>query len=456
MRINQIAGITIYSIVLLIGPDANAQQHSNVLIQLLQLAEKNYPLLKSKMLDVQVAQKGVIATRNTLIPSLDASYQINYATYNNITGMAYSQFLVPISGPPVAENIFNGVFGSITSLLLNWQPVTFGQRNAQIEVSKAGLQYADADAQNEIFQHKTKVINTYLDVLTTNELVKVNQNNLIRTTTNMKEVKSLVISGIRPGVDTALFKSEISKAKVDLLNNQKYQEQAIINLAQLLATDSIILCTDTLFFTRLPENLHEKDSVNHPLINLYKSSVEMSLARKKVLSKTTMPVLGVWGTMFARGSGVSYNNVADAKDGLSFQRYNYGIGFQISMPLLQVARIHPQLQQQDFLIQSNREKLSEVELQLKKQQELADTTIENAFSIVKETYYFLESAQFSYKAIRSRYQAGLTNFADLIQAQYALIKAETDYKLAYMSVWKAFLFKAAVNGNLNLFINQLN
>ena len=43
-----------------------------------------------------------------------------------------------------------------------------------------------------------------------------------------------------------------------------------------------------------------------------------------------------------------------------------------------------------------------------------------------------------------------------MQAQYALIKAETDYKLAYMGVWKALLFKAAVNGDLNLFINEVN
>ena len=182
----------------------------------------------------------------------------------------------------------------------------------------------------------------------------------------------------------------------------------------------------------------------------------MSLARKKALSKTIMPVLGVWSTLYARGSGISYNNEVNSTDGLSFQRYNYGVGLQISMPILQVARIHPQLQQQSFLIESNKEKLNEIELQLKKQQEMADTTIKNAFAIVKESNLFLESARFSYKAIESRYQSGLNNFADLIQAQYALIKAETDYKLAYMSVWKAFLYKAAVNGDLNLFINQLN
>ena len=456
MRINQITGIVFYSMVMLIGLEATAQQQSNTLSQLLQLAEKNYPLLKSKMLDVQAAQKGVNVSKSTLIPSMDASYQMNYATYNNITGMAYPQFLVPISGPPTADNNFNGVFGSATSLLLNWQPVTFGQRNAQVDVSKAGLQYANADAQNEIFQHKTKVINAYLDVLTADELVKVYQNNLKRTATNLQAVQSLVISGVRPGVDTALFKAEVSRAKVELLNSQKYKEQARIYLSQLLASDYNITYTDTLFFSRLPVNLLTIDSVKHPLVNLYNSNMAISLARKKVLSKTTMPTLGVWSTMYARGSGISYNGTLKATDGLGFQRYNYGIGFQLSMPLLQFAKIRPQLQQQNFLIQSNQEKLNEIELQLKKQQELADTTINNAFAVAKESPLFLESAQFSYKAIQSRYQSGLTNFADLIQAQYALIKAETDYKLAYMGVWKAILYKAAVNGNLNLFINQVN
>ena len=72
----------------------------NSLKELLQLAESNYPFLKSKALDVQAAQKNIDVSKNTITPSLDASYQLNYATYNNITGMAYPQFLVPISGPP--------------------------------------------------------------------------------------------------------------------------------------------------------------------------------------------------------------------------------------------------------------------------------------------------------------------------------------------------------------------
>ena len=456
MKIKQIAAIVFSSIFLLIGSYATAQQQPNTLLQLLQLAEKNYPLLKSKMLDIQAAKKGIDVSKSTLVPSLDASYQMNFATYNNITGMSYPQFLIPISGPPSTGNNYNGVFGSATSLLLNWQPITFGQRKSQVDYSKAGLDYANADFGNEVFQHKVKVINTYLDLLTATELIGVYQNNLKRTDANLKAVQSLVISGIRPGVDTALFKAEVSKAKVELLNSQKYKEQVRINLSQLLATDNVDISNDTSFFSKVPKDLLNVDSIEHPLINLYSSNVEISVSRKKVLSKTMMPTLGVWGTTYARGSGISYDGIVKSTEGLGFQRFNYGVGLQLSVPLLQFVKVKPQLKQQDFVIQSNQEKLKQIELELQKQKELADTIFTNAFEVVKESPLFLESAQFSYRALQSRYQSGLANFADLIQAQYVLAKAEADYKLAYMGLWKAILYKSAVSGNLNLFINQVN
>jgi outer membrane protein len=381
---------------------------------------------------------------------------LNYATFNNITGMAYPQFLVPISGPPASSNDMSGVFGSATSLLLNWQPLTFGQRQSQVDFSKAGLRYATADAANEIFKHKINVINAYLDLLTATELVKLYEENLRRTEANLSMIKTLVTTGIKPGVDSALLKAEVSKAKVDLLNGKKLKEQTRINLSLLLATDNLPVLTDSSYFGKLPSAVVNADTIQNPLQSLYKSSIDLSKARKNVLSKTTMPTLGSWSTVYARGSGIHSNGMIKATDGLGLQRYNYGVGLQLSVPILQFSRIKPQLQQQNFIIKSNEEKLKEISLQLRKQNELADTALGNALAIVKETPLYYESASFSYRALLSRYQSGLANFADLMQAQYALIKAETDNKTAYMGVWKALLYKAAVTGDLNIFLSQLN
>ena len=169
-----------------------------------------------------------------------------------------------------------------------------------------------------------------------------------------------------------------------------------------------------------------------------------------------MPTLGLWGTTYARGSGIQAGGIIVPHDGLSFERYNWGVGLQLSIPLLQAARISPQLKQQQFIIMSNEEKLNNISLELRKQLEIADTTLYSVLAVAKESPVLFESAKYSYNSLLSRYRTGLTNYADLIQAQYVLIKAETENKTNFMGVWKALLNKAAISGDLNLFLNQVN
>ena len=436
----------------------HSQDHPScvTLKDLLNQAVANYPLLKSKGLEVKAAEEGVNASKRTLVPTLDASYQADYATYNNIVGMAPPSFFYPISGPPSPGNNYSGVLGSSASLLLNWQPITFGQRTAQVDYSKTGVARSSADARNEIFQHKVKVIGTYLNALASIELVKVCEKNLLRTETNLKTIKSLVINGIKPGVDTAMYKAEISRAKIELLNLRNYKQQTLITLSQFVAADQPITVSDSSYFSRLPSVSLTIDSVMHPLLDLYALNIEMTRAKLKVLNRTLLPTLGFWGTTFARGSGVHYDGVLNSSDGLSFQRYNYGVGIQFSLPVMQSVRIQPQLKQQELLIESDEEKLKDISLQLKKQFEMANTELVNAIAVAKENPLLVESSDFSYKAVLSRYQSGLVNYSDLIQGQYLLIKAETENKTAYINVWKALLLKAAVMGDLNLFLKQVN
>lgn len=424
---------------------------------LLKQAVDNYPLLKSKAYEVQAAEKGVDASKRSLVPTLDASYQTGYATYNNIIGMASAASFVPISGPPSTDNNYKGVFGSSAGLILNWQPITFGERKAQVDFSKAGLQYTVADAQNEVFQHEVKVINAYLDLLIAKELVKVYEKNYSRTETNYTAIKALVINGIKPGLDTAMFNAEISRAKIDLLNIRKYRQQTQIALSHLLATDHTVDATDSSYFSRLPSpslpDLH--DSIKNPLLSLYNSNIELTRAKSRMLSRTMFPTMGVWGTTYARGSGVRYDGTVNSSEGLTFQRYNYGLGVQLSIPLLQFAHINPQVQQQKLLIKSSEEKLHDISFQLLKQLEMADTTLNNSLSSAKETPVLYHSAEYSFRATLSRYQSGLANYSDLIQSQYFLIKAEAENRTAYINAWKALLLKAAVKGDLSLFLNQV-
>jgi outer membrane protein TolC len=167
------------------------------------------------------------------------------------------------------------------------------------------------------------------------------------------------------------------------------------------------------------------------------------------------PKLSLWGTAYARGSGIRYDGYVNSEDGLSFSRYNYGAGLVLSVPLLRFTNVRYQVHAQESLIKAEEERLNMVKLQLDKQNQVADVTFSNALKIAHETPSFYQSAEFSYRTLLSRYNSGLVNYADLIQAQYILIKSETDLKRAYLDAWKALLYKAATQGDITIFLNQV-
>jgi outer membrane protein len=433
--------------------------YGQTLPEILKQAEANYPLLKAKGYEVQARKDQVAFAKSTALPSLDAAYQLNYATYNNITGMAVGQGFVPISGPPSADNTYDAVFGSAGGLVLNWEPFTFGQRKSKINSAKAYQDYQQADQEQEIFQHQIRTANAYLDLVMTHELVKVYSKNLERAEDNVRIVKSLTRSGLRPGTDTALFKAELSRAKIELLNYHRLRETQQALLSELLGGNdpgSYRDNVDSSFFKSLPAIAVDTASQNHPLIRLSTSRILINQFERTTLQKSLNPKLSFWGTAYARGSGIRYDGYVNAEDGLSFSRYNYGAGLVFSVPILRFTNVRHQTNAQESLIKAEEEKLNLVKLQLDKQNQVADITLSNALKIAQESPSFYESAEFSYRTLLSRYNSGLVNYADLIQAHYALIKSEADLKRAYLDAWKALLYKAAVQGDINIFLNKLN
>jgi len=425
------------------------------LLSALQQSEANYPALKSKSLEAEAARKDIAISKNTLLPSLDAVYQADLATYNNITGMTYPGSVYPITGPASSTNSYQPVYGTAGSLSLAWQPYTFGQRSAQVSTSRAGANIKVAEYQNEVFKQKIAVAGAYLDLVFAEAILAVYQENISRVGVNLKQSRVLTVSGLRPGVDTALFLSEYAKANIDYLNAQKNLLSQKIALSELLVSDTAFTAIDTFFLEKLPLEKYKTTPVVHSLISLSQARIDYSNAKEDMLKRAWYPKLTLWGTTFARGSGVHQDGSINSTDGLSFSRYNYGVGMQVAFSLLKFSEVRLQQDQQNLVIKSDIERSQQVKLQLSKQQEIADANLQSAISIAKETPAQLTAARYAFKALEVRYNTGLANFADLMQAQYNLIKAEIDLKKSYLDVWKALLYKTAVTGDLNIFLNEL-
>ena len=159
------------------------------------------------------------------------------------------------------------------------------------------------------------------------------------------------------------------------------------------------------------------------------------------------------GTGFARGSGFQPDGTIKTWDGVGLNRFNYGAGVQLIFPIMKYGEVKKQLLQQNLLSKAAAEKIEESRSVLTMQQRIASATFNNSIAVAKETQQQLRSARYAFTAMQTRYNTGLVNFADLIQAQYNLLKAELDSKIAYWDAWKALLLQTAVQGDENIFLN---
>lgn len=422
---------------------------------MLSLAEKNYPSIAAKKAQSLAAQKDIAIQKNTFLPSVDVAYQTDYATYNNITGMAFPQYIIPISGPPSTKNNFSGVFGSAASVLMNWQPVTFGQRPAQIDVAKQNYQLSLADESNTVYQLQLNIIAVYLNIVLADELLKVYQQNIIRTQAQLRQIRSLVVSGLKPGTDTSLYQAELSKATIDLYNLQQYRAQQQNQLGMLTGNSNLVVAADSSFVQHIPGINLQDSIIVHPLVLYGQQLVKVQEANKTAIKKSLMPKLSIWSTLYGRGSGIKYDGEVKSGAGLGFSRFNYGVGLQLSVPILKYIDVRLQLQKQDALIKSYHSQLEQTQLQLSHDSLDAQLVMSNSIKVMKETAVQTRSANAAYRSMESRYNAGLANFTELIQTQYALLKAETDAKQAILNIWEALLKKASAEGDINVFLKEV-
>jgi len=419
-------------------------------------AEENYPQLKAVRYEADAASKQVEVARYNKLPTIDASLQSGLATANNVTGMFYPNGLLPISGPPSSSNSYAPTVGSAASLLLNWDIVTFGKKDAQINTAIAEAKAQKANYRQLLFQHKIKVISTYLDLLLSYDYLQIYQKNVERTKVNLDQSEVLSKSGIKPGVDTALFSSELSKSKVVLQNAIKEQQVQQFLLAKLMVLDATPVPVDSAFISNLPFLGNGSGSLeNNPTILYAESELALNKTKEQEIKKSFLPKLSLWSTAFARGSGIRYDGSTNFSDGFSLNRFNYGVGVQLSFPIMKYGESRKQLQQQNLLTEATKEKINDSKLAVETQSKLADVTFTNNISIAKETEQQLKSAQYAFSAMQTRYKTGLVNYADLIQAHYNLLNAELDNKKAHWEAWKALLYQAAVLGDENIFINAI-
>ncbi len=435
------------------------QQTTVSLKQAVLLVQQNQYRLQAFKEQATAASQGIALSKNTLLPEVTAGYQAGYTTFNNIMGMSYPGLIMPITGPPSANNAIDFVPGTALAALVKWNPLSFGQRSAAIEKATAQFQLANAAYSQELFRQQYAAMYTYMDAVYLHQLLNGLRANISRAQMMLEQSLELARQGLKPGIDTVQFQALLAQANVSYLTAQRGYDAQLIELARLtglVQLPATIVLSDSAMATGYPAFPDTaKGGDNNPVLQYYQSRRQLGRAALKEVQAAWRPRLDFWGNAFARGSGVEANGLINKPDGWNLSRTNLGLGFQLSFPILQFSAVNIQEKQYQSLLKSDEAMLAQTELDLQKQLQTAAAGYEQNRQIAEQTAVLEKAASLAWEGLLLSYQGGLIDYTRLVQAQYDLLNAEVSRANACLQVWKSALDIAVAKGDLTIVLQQL-
>ena len=450
-----------YSLVQLLTPSWRtlAQKKAVSIKDILSLVQSGQPQLQAYKEQSTASEYYINLAQNTLVPSLTAGYQVGYATDNNIAGLSYPGLLLPISGQVNAHSSNTMVPGTALAALLQWTPLTFGQRSAAIEKASAQFKLAGTAYDNALFQQRYAAVLTYLGIIYLQKMLNAEQQNIARTQIGLEQSLILSKQGLRAGLDTVQFQSLLAQALMERLNTESIYQAQVLELCRLTGlpgSPEAFVFADTLIASRLPAAPDTSGGyAQNPAYQYQQAQVSLSGANLKQIRRGWRPVLDLWANAYSRGSGIDPSGAIDNSQGWALTRSNLAAGFQLSFPILQFSSVNIQKKQYRALLRSDQDKLSQVAINLQRQIETAESNYQHNLLVAQEAPIQSRAARLSYQGLQLSYQNGLVDFAQLTLGQYQLMKAETIEANAYLQVWRSLLAIGVAKGNLSLFTDQL-
>jgi outer membrane protein len=440
-------------------PSGRAQGRILSIREALRLAESDQPQLAASRSQARAVGYNINLAKNTLVPDLTVGYQADYFTFNNAGGTYYPGLLMPMEGPAQAVNRDLSIPTSALAGLLKWEPFTFGQRAAAGGRAAAQFRLANANYDVQLFQQQYAVIAAYMEAIYLKALTSSLRAGVARAETALDQSLVLAGQGLRAGIDTVQFQSVLAQAEMDYLGAKKLYDAQVLELTRLTGipegADSVVL-SDTLLATRSPMWTDSARSfINSPTYRLYAQQKALSHANLEQVERAWRPTLDLWANAYARGSGLEYNGIVKDGQAWNLNRFNYGLGFQLSFPILQFSVVHIRKEQARYLEKADEERLAQVSINLEKQIQVARSDLSSSELQARHVPVLLKAASDAYQGLQVSYRSGLVDFTRLAEAQFQLLQAEVTGASARIQSWKALLELAVASGDLSLFTDQI-
>jgi outer membrane protein len=408
--------------------------------------QNNISLQKSNLSRLN-AKEDILLSKAQLFPSLSAStnQMANYTPWveSGISSDGYAR-------SSVDKVYYNGSYG----VNANWT-VWNGNRNTNtIKLNKLVEQKAAIDSATTANNIQEKIAQLYVQILYSNEAIKVNKESLKSSIQNEERGKEMLKVGKMSKADLAQLTAQRAQDEYNVINAESTTRNFKRQLKQLLQiTDeeefevTPSMPTNEMAMQPIPalNNVYTLALASRPEIKAYQNSIEQSNLQIKLAKAQKLPTIGVNASVGTNTTSMNNNKWGEQLK----TNFNAGAGVSISIPLFD------QRSKKTALNKANIQKESAL-LDLKNEKTnlwatiedywLQATTNQNKYRSAQES---TKSAKESYELLSEQFKLGLKNIVELRNGKDKLLQAEqSELESKYMTILNINMLNFYQNGTL--------
>lgn len=408
--------------------------------------QNNISLQKSNLSRLN-AKEDILLSKAQLFPSLSAStnQMANYTPWveSGISSDGYAR-------SSVDKVYYNGSYG----VNANWT-VWNGNRNTNtVKLNKLVEQKAAIDSATTANNIQEKIAQLYVQILYSNEAIKVNKESLKSSIQNEERGKEMLKVGKMSKADLAQLTAQRAQDEYNVINAESTTRNFKRQLKQLLQiTDeeefevTPSMPTNEMAMQPIPalNNVYTLALASRPEIKAYQNSIEQSNLQIKLAKAQNLPTIGVNASVSTNTTSMNNNKWGEQLK----TNFNAGAGVSISIPLFD------QRSKKTALNKANIQKESAL-LDLKNEKTnlwatiedywLQATTNQNKYRSAQES---TKSAKESYELLSEQFKLGLKNIVELRNGKDKLLQAEqSELESKYMTILNINMLNFYQNGTL--------
>ena len=415
---------TCVAVALLFASFSQAEARQWTLGDCVNYALANNISLKKTKVQQLTALEDVKQSQAALLPSLDfsTSQNITYRPWPESGRQTVANGYVQSS---VDKTYYNGSY----SVSGNWTVWNGGRHTNQVKLNKLTEQQAVLDSAQTANNILEQIVQLYVQILYSNEAIKVNKSSLETSKANEERGKTMVSVGKMSKADLAQLTSQRAQDEYNIVeaeSNLRNYKRQLKQLLQITNDDEFDVAvpeaTDAMALEAVPalNDVYTATIEHRPEIKAAQLGVESSDLSLKIAKAQRLPTIGL-------NLGVATNTTSMSNDAWGAQmktNFNVGGGVTLSIPLFdnrssKTAANKAMLQRESYM------------LDMKDKQTTLYSTVENYWlqavtnqNKFKAAQVSTQSAQVSYDLLSEQFRLGLKNIVELMTGKDNLLKAQ--------------------------------